>query len=406
MSPAHRRAALLLALAYGCKFDKIKLRDPAQLDAMISPMDAALDTPMPPVDVPSMTDIRDVRDVPVVRDVPTRPPRVGACQTHPFTELTLQPSNNFGGTLVINGNTAMDMPMASTFTRPVFGTRCSDNPGPMMAPERVFKYVVQRGPRLVATTNGAPCSGTFDTVLYAINSCDMAISGANVLDCCDDDVQICDMCPASTTCNTHLSTVEMGPLVAGDVVYLVVDGYETSAGTFRLSVTENGARPVAPPTPALPNHCTCPALTMNNSRLVDGFPNAALDHGTVLRMPNDTISGLRSVNLRTITGVAGQFRMGANNLAGTGSCLSASAIVDLLIENTVVASFQLSGVQESGAMVQVVYSSFAPVMVQNQTMVSLSYRLRGFEPSSCAGSFEIDQSNAVGTNQLTLYGTP
>jgi hypothetical protein len=125
---------------------------------------------------------------------------------------------------------------------------------------------MQRGNRLVATTNGAPCSGSFDTVLYAIDTCDTPdASVTNFRACSDDDVVMCS-CTGSTNCENVRSTVEINFLQPGDVVYLVVDGYQSQSGPFRLSVAENGLRPVAPPMASLGNHCTCPSLTASPSR--------------------------------------------------------------------------------------------------------------------------------------------
>lgn len=392
-------ALALAALASACSYnlDALRLRDGAA-----PPVDAPDDTgvvaddtgrDVPGIDRPD-TDGPPL-DVPVDTGADARPgdASMGTCSSHAVETTT---PTEIGGSRVWAGSTNTAENRLSPSMGAGTGCMASNN-----APERVYRYVVREGPRLVATTLGPRCSGAVDTLLYALNTCEP--TGRRVLACSDDDPSApsCAGCSGDECPNLH-STIEVNNLVPGDVVYVVVDGYGDTRGSYRLAVAENAALPAAlPATGTVASRCTTCVGATGAAPVTVTFPNER-DMGMTMAMPGHRIHGTRNVSLRSITGAAGRFRLQRNNLAVGAGCADATAVIDLLIQGTVVTAFTITSRTPGPSMVNVVYTTFAPIMVPVGGNVTIEYRLREISPAGC-GSVDINWSEML-TNTVTLVG--
>jgi len=406
-----------------CSYDYTRIRSPdATADRPV-----AVDTGPRPMDVP--VDLGPGPDVPDAAmnvdrpDAPSRDASRGMCSVS-HTDIAM--ANRFGPGFVVRASTDTG---ATNMLAPAGRMGGCMEPTYDPAPERVYRYTVVRGPRLVATLNGAPCETGFDSMLYALNSCDMA-GRMTPLACSDDDgVTHCTSCAggdAGTQCphSGLLSTVELAGLVPGDVVYLVVDGYAAtmaprrSSGPFRLALAENALQ-LAPPPPAgmdpVANRCDCTALPRAASPVTVNFPGGAPDDmprdGTpvTLDMTNRSIRGLRPMNLASVTGVSATFRVREQRVQFNSNCVNAMTTpkmtLDLLVAGAVVSSFVVSVGLDAPVQVSTLYHSFQPVPVPDRTMVPFELRVREVTPQPECMALVIDPNPVGGNaNTVTLEG--
>jgi hypothetical protein len=427
---ARRRENFALGLwvcaSLGCSYDYVRLRNPdAAADRPV-----AVDTGPRPMDVltdtGSVTDVSDAGVTPDRPDVVTRDASRGAC-TVSYTDIAT--ANRFGTGFVVRAST--DTGATNMIVPPGRSGGCME-PTYDPAPERVYRYTVVRGPRLIATLNGSPCETSFDSMLYAVPSCDMAGRMA-AFGCSDDDGEThCASCTNDAGTGSQcphsglLSTVELTNLVPGDVVYLVVDGYAAtmaprrSSGPFRLSLAEN-ALPLVPPPPAgmdaVANRCDCTALPRAASPVTVNFPGGFPDDmprdGTpvTLDMNNRSIRGLRPMNLASVTGVSASFRVREQRVQFNSNCVNAMTTprmtLDLLVAGVVVSSFVVTVGLDAPVQVSTLYHSFQPVPITDRTMVPLELKVREVTPQADCMALVIDPNPVGGsTNTVTLEGAP
>lgn len=398
-----RLALHLLALSAGaCSYDLDLLRG--------RPVDGGPDV-APPPDMPVVEPDRVQPDaapeaaVDVAPDVPARMPMTGACALPGLQTVTASPT----GVTVVEGDTAM----GSTNT---VVPMCTEGVAPSSA--RAYRYTVQSGTRLVATTNTGLCNA-HDTVLAAYFSCagstGQAASGQS---CNDDDMQnLCGACTGDGGvgggCGRTNSTVELTGLVPGDVVYFVVNSYSpmgsSMRGRYRLAIAENGLTPVPAGATTAPimsaNRCACPTGTPMTGEV--SFPRTG-DVNQLGAMAR-SIFGRRDLPFRNVTGVSARLALSRFNLDTTGPCAvpgGAKAALDLLVGTTVVASAALGlSVNGSGAApVTIPLTTFAPVSFGTPMGVQLQYQVRNIEPADRA-CVTVDVDLASALNTVTLLGS-
>ena len=395
-----RAIALGLAaqLSLGCSYDLDVLKGRG-LDASV---DRAVPVDIPAVDRPA-TDVAP--DVVAPTDAGVRDASNGTCTLPGVTVVDAPASVN--GVTVIDGNTNGGAPTPAMIP-PCEGTSISPNS------TRVYRYVVQSGPRVLATTNTALC-GAHDTVLAAYFDCAGTGRAVGAAYCNDDDrVNLCNNCDPDaglgTACSTVNSTVDIAGLVPRDVIYFVVASYNNSnaRGTFRLAIAENGLAPLASPVggpgdPTAANRCACPPTTAPTSGEL-AFPRMS-DTNRFATTARDVLGG-RDLPFSRITGVSARLRLARYNVDTTGPCAvsgGARAALDLLVGNTIVATGSLGIGAGSAGSITIPFTTFAPVVFGATTNIPLTYRLRNVEPagSPCV-SLDVDVS---APNTVTLYGT-
>jgi hypothetical protein len=391
-------AMVLTALAAGtalsaCSYDLDRLRGDAALDMRVPDADDAPDVP----DKLDGFDGSDGLDVPDVRDDGDE---LNVCTSRPAPTAT-EIGTRIGGSLVIAGDT---LGAPSRLTPPTLGPDCPlDYSSP--SPERVYRYVVEEGPTLYATTDAPPCAGIYDTIVYVRTSCE-GDRGTTLA--CNDDDRVLSGCGCTDACPGLASGTMVEGLRPGQVVYVVVDGYGGRAGRFRLSLTENAARHVPPPgtsaSYALADRCGCPGAT---DATVDAlsFPapgdTVVGSSSSVLSQPGDRLTGLRRLPFWRIAGVALETQLERNDLLQDTRCVDTRALVDLLIDNVVVHSFEVTPRTRTDRPLRVAYQGFAPRLVTTSSPVAISLRLREILPSGC-GSIQFARTAPGGT--LTLLG--
>jgi hypothetical protein len=210
-----------------------------------------------------------------------------------------------------------------------------------------------------------------------------------------------------TSCNGEGSTIEVGPVVAGDWLYFVVDGYNGTSGTFRLSITENAAGLEGPGPMGMMNLCECrPLPPANPAPIPLMFPRRALsDSGNgSLAATGNAIAGPRSIGFQTITGVAASFKLRTLQFEATGACAAARVIVDLLVNRVPVAAFSLNRSLDPSVVVNVPYTPVPGIMPADRVRVPLEYRVRGVDPPTCTPTVVLDM-DADASNQVFVWGT-
>lgn len=413
-----RVAALAAGAALGvaaCSYDLDLLRgrdggaDVARVDVPVAEM--------PTIDAAPPPD-RVAPDVPV--DVrPARDASMGACMSHTPVNLAMGTAGvvTSSGVATVEGNTNGGGATIVECTNPSTTTLANTT--------RVYRYVVQTGPRLVATTNTGLCTsgaaGYHDTVLAAYFNCAPGGQVSTGRSCNDDDSE--NLCEGMTTCssNTNLgcgttfSTLELSSLVPGDVIYFAVSSlnYMTAtAGTFRLSVAENGLSPAAPPVsggdagaPAA-NRCVCPPATtpfpMWASRPID-FPRAT-DQNQLMSASRSVFSN-RAVGLSQVWGLSGSLRLSVFNVATMDPCSvsgGAKAALDITVGAAVVASFSLGAYVGQASTIAIPFTSFSPIPFAAGAATTIQYRIRNVDPAEAACVTVNIDLNAP--NTLTLYG--
>lgn len=406
-------AALPLA---ACSYDLDVLRGrDAGVD--VRRMDAPV-VDMPAPDAPPM-DIAPDRapDLPAVDAPPPRDASAGACMGRTAIPLVAGMGGAVGanGVVTVEGNTT-----GGEATVP----GCEDTAATPMS-TRVYRYVVQTGPRLVATTNTGLCgmgtAAAHDTILGAYFTCAAGGLVPGPRSCVDDDRA--NVCAGMTGCadnnglgcGTVFSTLELSGLVRGDVVYLAVSSFPAMGapprGPFRLSVAENGLSPAAPPTmgtPLVTNRCACPSTTaplaMWATREIE-FPRAGATNqlGTQQRSVYTNLP----VGLRQVWGLSGTFRLSSFNVATANPCGvsgGAQATLDITIGTSIVASLSLGVYVGEAGTVTIPFTTFAPVSFNTDAGAgpTFQYRIRNVQPAdtSCV-AVDIDLN---APNTLTLYG--
>ncbi len=368
---------------------------------------------MPTLDMPSPD--RVVPDVPMADVRPARDASMGACMGHNPVNLAM----GTPGVVVANGVTTLE---GNTMGGGATIAECT-NPATTTLPNttRVYRYVVQTGPRLVATTNTGLCTsasaGYHDTVLAAYFNCAAGGQVSTGRSCVDDDsANVCEgmmACGSNTGlgCGTTFSTLELSSLVPGDVIYFAVSSLNYMAsvpGPFRLSVAENGLSPAAPPTgmSAAANRCLCPPTTtafpMWASRTID-FPRN--NDQNQLAAPSRSVFANRTVGLSQVWGLSGTLRLSAFNVATMDPCSvsgGAKAALDITVGTAVVASFALSAYVGQASTIAIPFTSFTPLPFTMGAAPTIQYRIRNVEPAdaSCV-TINIDVN---APNTLTLYG--
>jgi hypothetical protein len=118
------------------------------------------------------------------------------------------------------------------------------------APEKVYQWT----PTASGTATIQTCSSTntsFDTVLYLRNGTCQGAQSA-----CNDDASSCATASGGGQGSRITPTV-----TAGQTYFIFVDGYNTSFGNFRLTVTPpNGSPPPPPPPPPPGGACESPTV--------------------------------------------------------------------------------------------------------------------------------------------------
>ena len=339
-------------------------------------------------------------------DVPTRDPVVGACALSGVEAVT----PGAQGVTVIEGTTVGALPNA--LAMPCTG-------GLSTGSTRVYRYEVQAGSRLVASTNTGRCN-THDTVLAAYFSCESGGRPAGSADasCNDDDrADLCAPCAGGTGlasgCGAVLSTLTLDNLVPRDVIYFAVANYGGTGGTppgpFRLTIAENGLRPVATPGRAEPvpgaPQCACPSSpTPPFESGTVSFPSAA-DTGS-LASGSRTLVGARPAPLARAVGVSARLALSRFTVLTAGACAvpgdEPRAALDLIVGASVAATVSLSAAVARSGFVTIPYVAFTAPSLTPGAGVTLQYRVRSVAPAdpSCF-SLEVDPA---GASSVTLYG--
>ena len=362
------------ALAIGCSYDVSRLEGHA---------DAANDV----VAMPDAIADDIVTCIPdIVLD--TNPPdtTAGACSTRAAINAN-EVGSQFGGSLVISSDTTG----APLVVDPPDGTTCASGNPTSPTSELVYQYVVQSGPRLLATTDAPPCIGVFDTVLYIRTQCDPSDS---FLACGDDDHVL--------NCGNALlaSSAFADNLSPGEIVYIVIGGYRGNAGRFRLTLAENGLLDAPPPSvgTSMPgDRCGCPdgfESTVTNI----GFPaqgdTVTSADGVTLANAGEQLMGTRMLGVTTVAGAALDFELVANQLGQGPGCANASLTLDLAINGIAVQSVVVDTQTLVGVPVRVPYQTFAPMeFVSTTTTVQVGLQVRSVGVTGCGG-IQVDLSNA------------
>ncbi len=338
----------------------------------------------------------------------TGPARDASRGTCALSGLNVSPAPaSVNGVTVINGDTSTG---STNALPPSCQSAISANS------TRVYRYEVQSGPRVVATTNPGLCGG-HDTILAAYFSCDSPAGGRPVgmTNCNDDDnVNVCVACAdagVDAGCGVENSTLDLSGLVPHDIIYFVVTSYNHEStnprGPFRLVIAENGVSPMAAPvgftgeTPA--NRCACPPAT---TPMTADVPFPRVGDSNQLSSATRLVLGARDLPFSRITGVSARLALTRYNVETARPCDvadGARAAIDLLLNTTVIASGKLGIGSGSGGFITIPFNSFAPVTFTQTAHIPLTYRIRNLEPagSPCI-SLDVDLN---APNAVTLYNS-
>lgn len=412
MRAALAPAAALLCAACSYDLDVLRGRD-AGPDARRP--DASGDVAPPDIAPPDAPADRPAPDVAPPDAGPPRDASMGSCMNHDAVALSGATAGvvSADGVLTVAGNT-------SGGEATIAG--CQEMAA-SSASTRVYRYVVQTGPRLVATTNtglcGAGAAAAHDTILGAYFDCNANGLVPGPRSCVDDDnANACEgmaACANNTAlgCSIAFSTLELSGLVRGDVVYLAVSSYPAMGlaprGPFRLSVAENGLSPAAPPTmgsPAAANRCACPATTappaMWASRAIE-FPRDGVQNQ--LGASSRSVFATRPVGLSQVWGLSGVLRLSQFNVATADPCGvsgGAMAALDVIVGTVVVASVSLGVYVGQAGTVTIPFTTFTPINFAPGAQPLFQYRIRNVQPAT-ATCVTVDIDLAA-PNTLTLYG--
>ncbi len=305
-------SVILLSPITGCVFDISKLRPPNNADVL-------------EVDVMADVVTGDSADAPS-----------NTCRSL----LEQGAGINIGGSLVVNGNTSG---AASTMDPPMSCMASSRD-----APEIIYEYQMRAGGTLVAMTDTASqmgvadCPRRFDTVVSLFRGTCNNLGTA--IACNDDDMQV-----GTFRCANDSSRTEATGLMMGQLMAIAVDGYESNAGPFTLTLVENPLSELAPP--AMANPCNCPRATLGTVLNTVMLPaSMATDPGGgapggLFTVANNTIGGPRAVSPMgsLAKGLAVELGFNVNDyVPATGRCgmlPNGRAVFDLLIGTQVVRTF-------------------------------------------------------------------
>ncbi len=411
MRAALAPAAALLCAACSYDLDVLRGRD-AGPDARRP--DASGDVAAPDVAPPDVAPDRPAPDVAPPDAGPSRDASMGSCMGHDAAMLNGATPGvvSADGVLTVTGNTVGGGAAIAG---------CHDQSSTAMS-TRVYRYVVQSGPRLVATTNtglcGAGMAAAHDTILGAYFDCNANGLVPGPRSCVDDDnVNVClgmSSCAGNTElgCNIAFSTLELSGLTRGDVVYLAVSSYPMaglqSRGPFRLSVAENGLPPAAPPTMGTPaaNRCVCPSSTMPPamwaSRAVE-FPRAGATNQ--LGADSRSVFATRPAGLTQVWGLSGVLRLSQYSVSTAGPCGvsgGALAALDVIVGTVVVASVTLGVYVGEPGTVTIPFTTFTPITFMPGAEPLFQYRIRNVQPANATCvTLNVD---LAAPNTLTLYG--
>ncbi|MFO0609259.1 MAG: hypothetical protein U0324_39205 [Polyangiales bacterium] len=411
MRAALAPAAALLCAACSYDLDVLRGRD-AGADARRP--DASGDVAAPDV-APDAPADRPAPDVAPPDVAPPRDASMGTCMGHDAVLLSGATPGvvSADGVLTVTGTTVGGEAAIAG---------CHEAASTTMS-TRVYRYVVQSGPRLVATTNtglcGAGMAAAHDTILGAYLNCNANGLVPGPRSCVDDDdTNVClgmSACATNTElgCNIAFSTLELSGLARGDVVYLAVSSYPMaglqSRGPFRLSVAENGLPPAAPPTTGTPvaaNRCMCPSSTMPPAmwatRAVE-FPRGAVQNQ--LGADSRSIFATRPVGLTQVWGLSGVLRLSQFNVSTAGPCGvsgGALAALDVIVGTVVVASVTLGVYVGEPGTVTIPFTTFTPITFAAGAEPLFQYRIRNVQPAT-ATCVTLNVDTAA-PNTLTLYG--
>jgi hypothetical protein len=311
MRSTRSKAALGVACAgllNHCAFDLTRLMPP--------PRDGDVPTDVAPMD--AATDVA-----------------VDAGPPGPTCVSLLDPMNGrtIGGSLIITGNTGRaerTMDPAASCTTSSRG-----------APEVFFDYQMQRGGTLVAMTDvptggGADCPLRFDTIVSILSgSCEMP--GMSLA--CDDDVGLDD----PTTCYGSASRARATGLTANQSVSIVVDGFESTAGPFTLTLCENPLNEVRAQGMTDATACQCPASGIETATAEDVALVMASDMGAAaggrLEAAGQYVGGPRTINGNTVKGIAGVIGIRNNDFNVRAECRMYSATFDVIVGGLPVRAF-------------------------------------------------------------------
>lgn len=419
MSSSCAPVLLLVFTAAACRYDLDLLRGRDAGPDARPPDGTPPDATAPDLFVMDVRADRPPSDATMIDAAPSRDASMGACMGRDVIPLAPDAPGVLAsnGVLTVQGNTT-----GGEATIP----GCLE-PRTIPSSTRVYRYVVQTGPRVVATTNTGLCgmaaTGAHDTILSAFFNCSASGLVPDSRSCNDDDeVNVCDgmtACSDNTSlgCGIKFSTLELSRLLPGDVVYFAVSSYMDSPilrGPFRLSVAENGLSPAAPPTRStdgspqvLPtDRCACSPSTPP----FEGWASSQI------RFPNTTDSnqlmgtarivvGQRPIEFSRVWGLSASFRLSAFNVSTTGDCAvsgGAKAALDVILGTRVVASVSLGIYVGAAGTVTIPFTSFAPISFTPGSTPQIQYQLRNVQPAdtTCV-TLNID-TNAP--NTLTLYG--
>ncbi len=386
-------AAILAACSYD--LDVLKGR---RTDGGADVVDASVDRVVPDVSV-------DVRpDVPVdmgPADAGVRDASMGACALPGVT--TLPPTANhvsvIEGTTVDAGTPALSL------------ENCPQRQISSFGPSRIFRYQMQAGTRLFASTNTGLC-GSNDTILSAFLSCD---TGARPLACNDDDSRdLCASCVSAMRtpaggCGEILSTISVDNLVPGDVVYLMVSAYSAGmTAPFRLTVAENGVE--LPALTAVDGglgvspQCACPTMAGTATPTTVTFPMQG--DTNQLALSNRLILGSRMVPQR-VYGVSARLALSQLSVSTAGGCqiagMTTTGAIDLSIGPTVVATIPINAATARPGFITVPYNPVALSFGSGSTLTQFQYTVRSTTPGVPATCFDV-AFNLGGSNSVTLYG--
>lgn len=423
---SQRLLSIALSASLGaCSYDldALRGRDGGRVDARV---DVGSDAAVTPDRV--APDVTSDVAADVTADVgPTRTmPMTGACNGAMPAMLTAGMSGAVGapGSVTLEANTM------GGGSAPMPPTQCGNN-GMTVATggsTRVYRYVMQSGTRLLATTNTGLCGttsadGGHDTILAAYFSCGPNEFVSATGSCSDDDGNtVCAGSCATNNqfgCGGEFSTLRLGRLIPGDVVYLAVSSFNVGGrdptGRFRLSVVENGLAPTTPPTvdpdagtvsrPPV-DHCTCPpALSTATAAMVD-FPNGDDAPRNQLRGSSRSIFGPHPVSLRRLWGVSATLRLTQYDVNVTGNCANSDpsrsrAALDLIVGTSIVASVALDAYVGGPGVVRIPLITFAPIMLSGTP--TFEYHLRNVDPAD-TNCVTLDVDPRSTDNIVTLYG--
>jgi hypothetical protein len=335
--------ALAVGLLGGCAFDLSRLMPPprdgdAPLDVTVT--DAAMDAP--------------------VEDASIGPTCVSL--------LDLVNSRDIGGSLVLSANTGR---ATHTINPPASCTAGSNG-----APEIFYDYQMRRGGRLVAMTdvptNGASCPLRFDTIVSIFaGTCETP----GALLACNDDVTF----PDQVSCYTSGSRAVAPSVMINDRVTVAVDGFDSNAGPFTLTLCENPLDEVPSPALSAEEACACPAGGLPSSppemiQLTGTPPDPGAAMGGRLESVGQYLGGARTLTGNSIKGIAGVLGVQTNDFNTRSACRDARMVLDLVFAGRVLRSFVVDSSVEAAKTPRIIFRTAPDARFASPSTVHLRVR--------------------------------